>query len=137
MQHPSFQVTQVRAWFDAELLDQRPPGIPVRPESVRLAAGAVQSEYELLVEPLAQRHPLNQLRQLADRVGVAAQPELQVDPAFRRHPAQLLEPGDLPTGELHGGDVLERVAAPHAQGTLDIVQRLDQLAPGTASCAPA
>ena len=92
-----------------------------------MAAGAVEGEHELLVEPLAQRHPLDQLRELADRVAVAAQPELQVDAAFRRHPAQLLQPGDLATGELHAGDVLERIAAPHAQGTLDVLQRLAQL----------
>ena len=115
------------ARLDAELLDQRPPGVPIGAQGVGLAARPVEGEHELLVQSLSQGHLADQLGEWADRVAVAAEPELQVHPAFRRRPAQLVEPGDLAAGELEAGHVLQRVAPPQCQGALGLIQRVEQL----------
>ena len=91
-----------------------------------MAAGPVQGEHELLVEPLAQRHLLDPFGQVADRLAVTAEQQLQVDPPFGRRPPQLVEPGGLTTGEVHAGDVLERLTSPQRQRILGLVQRLAQ-----------
>ena len=51
------------------------------------------------MEPLTQRQALDQLGQLPDRVTVASETKQQLDAAFGRRPPQLVEAGDLATGE--------------------------------------
>ena len=129
LQDPTFEVAELGARLDPELIDERPTSIAICPKRVGLAAGPIQRQHELLVEPLAQRHPLDAVGQVADRFAVTAEPQQQVDAPFRRRPPQFLEPGDLATGEVHAGDVLERFTSPQRQRIVGLVQRLAQSRP--------
>ena len=129
LQDPTFELAKLRPRFDPELLDERPASIGVGPKRVSLAAGSIQREHELLVEPLAQRHLLHPFGQVADRLAVTSEQQLQVDASFGRRPPQLVEPGGLTTGEVHAGDVLERFTSPQRQRILGLVQCLAQRRP--------
>jgi hypothetical protein len=49
------QPPQLRAGFDADLLDQELARLAVGVESLRLPAGAVERKHALCMQPLAQR----------------------------------------------------------------------------------
>ena len=123
----ALEVAQFDAGVEPELLVQGLAGVFVGAQRVRLAARAVQGEHQLLVEALSQRQALDELGQVPDRVAVASETQQQLDPAFRRGPPQLVESGDLATGEVHAGDVLERVASPQPERSIDLIERGAQL----------
>ena len=105
------QAAELGRRLDADLLDQRRPGVPVGLERLGLAAAAVQREHALRVQPLAQRVLGQQRVDLADELVVAAGGEVRVDRELGGGEPQLLEPADLRVGERLVGDVRERVAA--------------------------
>ena len=51
----ALEVAQCRAWLDAQLVDQRAPGVLIRLQRLGLAPGPVQRPHELAAQPLAQR----------------------------------------------------------------------------------
>jgi hypothetical protein len=87
----------LEAWrrLDAELIRQRPAGITVGLERLRLAARAVEREHQLSSLALAERVLRDQRFELADDLGVAAKLEVGVDSVLDRRQPQLLEAPDL------------------------------------------
>jgi hypothetical protein len=105
------QALELRAWLDADVLDELLARVAVGRERVGLPAAAVQRQQPLRVQPLAQRVLGQQGVDLADDLLVAACSQVGVDGQLRGRQAQRLEPADLRTGERLVGDVGERVAA--------------------------
>jgi hypothetical protein len=126
LENPTFELAKLRRRFDSELLDERPAGIGVGPKRVSLATGPIQGARELLVEPLSQRHLLHPFGQVTDRLAVTSEQQLQVAGSFGGRPPQLVEPGALPPGEVHAGDVFERFTSSQHQRILGVVQCLAQ-----------
>ena len=109
------QPPQLRAGLDAHALDERRPGLPVRLQRVRLAAGAVQREHPLRVQRLPQRLLEHEPLELADHLAVPAGGEVELDRQLDGRQPQLLQPADLGGGERLAGDVVERGAAPQGE----------------------
>jgi hypothetical protein len=130
LQHASLEVPELGTGLDPELVDKRPAGVPEGPKSIGLTAGPIQGKHQLRVEPLTQWHSFDQIRQLTDRVSVAAQPELQLHPTFGRRPPQLVEARDLATGEVHAGDIFERITPPKTKGARNLIKRVEKLCLG-------
>lgn len=87
-QDRGLQVTQLRARFDAELVDQDVPRPPERGQRVGPAAAAVQRPHEQQVQVLPQRVLVDQGGELGQDVVAALEPGPdalldQVQPAFR------------------------------------------------------
>ncbi len=82
VQDRAFQLPQWLAWFDAELLGQRPPRLLVGGQRVCLPPAPVQRNHQLLVQPLAQRVGGYQGLQFADDMRVTPQREIGLDPVF-------------------------------------------------------
>ena len=83
--------SKLRARLDAELLDQRPPRIPVGPERFGLPPRAIESDDQLAPQPLPERLVGHQPLELGDQVGVAARGQVGVDPLLDRRPTELPE----------------------------------------------
>ena len=64
---------------------------------------------------LPQRIPQDELLELADHVGVAAEREIGVDPSFENDGACFAQAGDLRLREFSVGHVRKWVAAPQPQ----------------------
>ena len=99
------QPPQIGAGLDADLLNERLPGLTVRVERVGLPAGAIQREHPLQVQLLAQRLLEHQPLELADHLAVPARGQVTVDRQLDRRQPQLLEPANLGVGERHAGHV--------------------------------
>ena len=111
-QHRLVQPPQLRARFDADLLDQGGARLPVGLERLGLAARAVEREHPLRVQALAQRLPREQGLELRQHLAVTPGVEVLVDRDLERSCAQLLEAPDLRSGEGLVGDVGQGRAAP-------------------------
>jgi hypothetical protein len=133
LQHPPLEFAQLQARVDPQLLDQRPPCVPVGPQRIGLPASAVEGDDEQLVEPLVQRHPLHQLRQLPDGVMVVAKTQEQVHPVAQGCAPQLLETRHVRPAEIEPGDVLECCASPPSECAVELGQRVDDRVSGTAA----
>ena len=73
------QAPQLRPRLDADLLDERAPGVPIGLQRLGLAPAPVQREHPLRVQPLAQGVLGQQRIDLADDLLVAAGGEVGVD----------------------------------------------------------
>ena len=106
---------ELRAWVDAELLDERLARGAVGRERVGLAPRAVEREHELRARSLAQRLRCDERLELGDELGVAPEREVRLDPLLERDEPELLEPGDLGLGERLVEEVRERRPAPERE----------------------
>ena len=104
-----------RPRLDADLLHQRGARRSIGLERFGLAAGAIQREHALCVQPLAQRMLGRERLELGDHGTVAAGGEVGLDGQLGRSQPQLLQPPDLGCGEWLVGDVGERISAPEGQ----------------------
>src|SRR5205085_1002217 len=112
----SLQVTQLRRRVEPQLSRQSLAGAPVRVEGVGLAAGAVEREHELSVQPLAPGVFREQALEPRKRLDVLAQSELRLDEELRRLQALVLEvEGDVAHRWL-AAEVGERPPAPEREG---------------------
>src|SRR5215207_6629727 len=110
------QLAQLGAGLDPRVVDEPPARGDIGLERLGLAAGSVQREHALRVEPLAQRMLVDQALELRQRFLVASGGEVAVDGELRRPEPQLVEPPDLGTREGLTADVGQRGAAPQREG---------------------
>ena len=110
-QHRALELLELAAGLEPEVLHQRAPGVAERVERLGLAAGPIQREHELRVQPLAVRVLGDQRLQLAGHRDVLAQLELEGDALLEGRHLQLGEPGRFGRGEAAQRHVLERPAA--------------------------
>ena len=109
------QALQLGPGLDPDLLGERPVGLAVGIERLRLAPVAIEGEHALRVRALSQRLVGDQRLEPDDRLGVAPRRELGVDRQLRGPHVKLLQPADLWAGKRLGGDVGERGAAPELE----------------------
>jgi hypothetical protein len=117
---------QLGGGVGAELLGERPPAVLEHGQGLGLPAAGVQRPHQLSAQPLPQRVRGDQLLQLRDQGGVAAERQLRLDPVLDGADAQLLQADRLRPGEGQVLEVGERRPAPQ-------VERLAQQ-PGGARC---
>ena len=110
-EHRALELLQLATGLEPEVLHQRPPGVAERVERLGLAAGSVEREHQLRVEPLAVRVLGDQRLQLAGHGDVLTQLELDLDALLDGGQLQLGEPAGLGRGEAPQRDVRERRAA--------------------------
>ena len=106
------QGLELRARLDTELVDERQPRPPVGLERVRLTAGAIERQHQLLAERLAVRMLLDERLERRQERAMVAERQLGADQILLHRQPQLLELGDrraCGTVELETG---EAVAAP-------------------------
>jgi hypothetical protein len=103
------------ARLDAEVVDERPSGLAVGLERVRLPVGSVERQHLLCAEALPQRVLGHEDAQLSESLLVPTEGEVAVDPVHQRRQPQLVERCHLVTSarfELQPG---ESRAAPEGQ----------------------
>jgi hypothetical protein len=86
------QQLQLRARFDAQLIDESAARLAIDRERVGLTAAAVEREHELADRPLAGRFGSHQIGQLGDNPTVQAQLKLVIDPLLDRPQPLLHQP---------------------------------------------
>nr|WP_291414135.1 hypothetical protein [Actinophytocola sp.] len=101
--------------LDAELVDEDGAQASEGPQRLGLPAAAVEREHEPVPGLLTQRVLVDQVRQLADELGVPAAVEVGVDPGVERGEALLVEPPGLGGDRGGGGHVGDRRAAPQRE----------------------
>jgi len=106
------ELLQTRARLDPQLLDEHPTPLLEHLERLRLPAGAVEREHQLLPEPLAKRVLADERFELAGELRGRSRLEVGVEPLFKQCQPQLLEPGDLALRERLVGELLEGRPAP-------------------------
>jgi len=115
LQDGALGAPQLRARFDAQLVQQQPAGRPVDRQRLRLPPAAVQGDHQLLVQPLAQGVSGGQRLQLTDQIRVPAEREIGFDTVLEDPGPQLLQPRDLRVRERFIADVGQRRTAPQRQ----------------------
>ena len=109
------QATELDARLHPDLLDQHGARLAVGVQRLGLAAGAIERQHALRVQPLVQRMRADQRLELADHLVVAAFCQVGVDRLLGRAHAQLVQPSDLGGGERLVGHVGERLAVPQRE----------------------
>ena len=113
------ELAQPLARLDTELLDERPPGVLVGLERVRLPVAPVQRQHELRARALAVRmlggEPLKGWHDLS----VAAERKFGLDQLLEGAHPQLIQPANLELGELLIRKITERRAAPQRERRLE------------------
>ena len=114
-QHRPLELAQLLARLDAQLLGQHRPGPAVRGQRIALPPAPVQREHQKPPQPLAERIPGHQARQLPGNLRRRPQLDIGLEPALHRHQPELLQPGALPGQSRHIGHVRKRAAPPQPQ----------------------
>ena len=107
-QNGTFELLQLLARIDAELVDEDPACVLVGGEGFRLAARPVEREHELCTRTLAIAMRRHERLELNDDVRVATQLELGLDEILARRQLELLEASDGGVGERLESEVGER-----------------------------
>lgn len=115
VQHSLFQLLQLLAWLEPDLLAQRLPGALIRLEGIRLSTVPVESEHELAVGTLAQWLCGNQLLELGYEQGVASSGQVGVDPFLENREACFLQLTGSVLGEQFVAKIGKGLAAPDRQ----------------------
>ena len=113
-QDRGFDLAELAAGLDAELLDEHVACSLVRGQRVDLPTGSVERDHEVSTEAFAVRVAAHEPLELCD-VDVATERELGVDPVFDRADPRLLEPWHLERRERLVGEVGERRLAPQSE----------------------
>ena len=98
------QGLELRARLDAELVDERQPRPPVGLERVRLTAGAIERQHQVLAERLPVRMLLDERLEHRHERDMAPERQLDEDQILLHRQPQLVEVGD---GRLRGTVELE------------------------------
>jgi hypothetical protein len=114
-QDPFLPAAEFRARLDAQLLDQRPAGILVGLQRLRLPAGVGQRLHELGMQVLAQRVLSGQLVQLGHQPGVLAELEVSLDAVFEHLQPELFQPRHELVPQHLAGHVEQGFCAPQPQ----------------------
>src|SRR6266516_5594947 len=85
------ELLQLWAGLEPELLAERPAGLAVRLQRVRLPAGAVEGAHQLSLQPLAEWVFADELLELRDDLGVAACGEIVLDAVLEHGEPLFLE----------------------------------------------
>ena len=94
-QYGLFELPQLGARFDAQLLHEPAPSLAVRLQRLGLAAGPVQRDHEAPPQTLPQRVVTDHRTKLSHQLTVPPQSEIGVETILERGQAQLLQPADL------------------------------------------
>jgi hypothetical protein len=108
--------SSVSARLDPELLDERPPRLPKGRERVRLPPSAVEGVHELGAEVLAERMLRDQRLELGDQLAGSPEGEVGLEAALQRRETKLVQARGFGRESVLMEDVLERLAAPEAEG---------------------
>jgi hypothetical protein len=114
-QHRALERSQLLARLETEFLREEGSSAPVGVECVRFALGAVEGQYELAPQALAEGFLSDKAFELRDERGVPAQRELSLDALFRASEAELVEASGLEREDAAVPDVGERRAAPQSE----------------------
>src|SRR5205085_6075429 len=111
----SFELLQLAARLEPELIHQPAPGSAIALERVGLATGPVHGEHQLGDEALTQRMLVNERLQLPHQPCVLAERKLGVDPFLQRDQPRLLQSRYLWLRERRVREIRERGVAPGPQ----------------------
>jgi hypothetical protein len=111
----ALQLAKCGRRLQAELVREHPSRLTERLERLRLTAGAVEGEYELAAEPLAERVLGDERRKLTDEIRMATELQLGVDAVLEHGEAHLVEPSRLDLHEREVGGIGEGTSAPKPQ----------------------
>ena len=127
-QHRTFELAQLFARLDAQLVDERAPGVLVGLQRLGLAVGPVQGEHELAAEALPVRVLGDERLELPDDLGVGAEREARLDVQLGRRDPEVGETRGLALGERLVGEVGEWRPAPEGARLLEGRRRASRLA---------
>jgi hypothetical protein len=113
-----FELPQLGAWLDSELLAELCAGPPVGLERVRLTAGAVVREHQLSPGSLSERVLAHEGRQVGHELHVAAECQPGVEPMLLGEEPELREPLPLDGHERHERQSGEGFPAPERERLL-------------------
>ncbi len=105
--------------FDAELVDEPPAGRLEHGQRVGLPSGAIERQHLQLHQALLERMRDDQRLQLAQKLAVAAQLEVELDPLDDRRQPLLLQPRSLRGEQAVRADSAERLTPPDVKRLLD------------------
>jgi hypothetical protein len=116
---PLFELAELRAGFDAQLVREVAPHLLVGAEGVGLPATAIQREHQLRPEPLVEGMGGRGVFQLRSRLACTAQLQQGVEPALQRLDVQGLETGRLVVRPADTGELSQRRSPPQRQCRLE------------------
>src|SRR6476659_1504301 len=123
------ELVQSRAWLDAKLIDEQPPGLAIDLERLCLATRAVERAHEDGPQALAEWVLTDERLDFSDELGVTAEREVRLEAPLERLEAELFEPGNLGKRERLVGEVGQRRSSPEAQS-------FAQSLPSNLGCCP-
>ena len=132
LENRALELPQCGPWFDAELVQERAPSVPVGVERLLLPAGAVQGEDVLLPETFAIRMLGDQALELGQERVMATQCELGVVAELDGPEAQVLQPARLGLGDRFSGEVGEGRSMPELEGAPQILGGIGRAVPSSA-----
>ena len=103
------------AGFEADFFGEELAQVPVGPEGLDLAAGAVESEYPLAPQPFPEWMGPGQGVEFGDELGVAPAGQVGVDPLLGGRQPGFLQAGRFGPGDGPVGHVGQRRAPPQGQ----------------------
>jgi hypothetical protein len=109
------QLLERDARIDPEPVDERPAGVLVLVQRVRLPTRPVERRHQVPPQALAERVLRDECLELPDQLVMAPEREVGVDPELHRSQPDLLESRDGSLGEALVGEVDERRASPQGQ----------------------
>ena len=119
----ALELLERRAGLDPELLRERPPGVGVGVERVRLTAAAVEREHLLPAQALAQGMAANHRLELGGDLAVTAEREIRLDAILERRQPELLERTRRALCERLAREIGQRCAAPERERLAQVARR--------------
>ena len=107
----ALEPVQSRPRVDPQFFGQSPSALLVRVQGARLPPAAIERQHELGAQALAKRIAGDEVLELGDDFGVAAERQLSFDPLLRCCQTKFLQPKHVHVGERVVAEVGQRVAA--------------------------
>src|SRR5690606_28849496 len=95
VEDPLFELDELRAGLDAQLVHELAPHLLVGAEGISLTASAVQREHQLCPEPLVEGMGRSRVLQLRNRLALTAQVQQRIEPEMQRLDVHRLETSRL------------------------------------------
>ena len=115
LEHQPLEPPQLLARLEPELVGEEGARVAVGGERVGLAPAAVEREHQLAAQALAQRVRGDELLQLGDELGVAAEREVGLDAPLEHGEPLLAQPLRLVARQALELEPLQRLAAPQRE----------------------
>ena len=115
----SLETLELGARVEAELLSEQATTLAVDIERVGLSAAPIEREHELSAQSLPQGVGVDQRAQRRDELGMATERQQRLVAVLDRCQTELVEPLDLPLGELVEGELGEHGATPERESLVE------------------